>query len=72
MELITPNTGLIIWQAFVFLQILLFVVSWILILTTKTFDSKKRLTWLLATLLLPIIGSVIFLFSYSSLKTEKL
>jgi hypothetical protein len=56
MGLLTPGPGLIIWQMLIVTNIVLFAVSWIMILTTKAFDSRDRLSWLLATLLLPIVG----------------
>jgi hypothetical protein len=60
MELLTPGFGLIIWQLLVILSSLLFVISWVMILTAKNLDATERLTWMLGTLLLPVIGPVIF------------
>ncbi|WP_414693405.1 PLDc N-terminal domain-containing protein [Ohtaekwangia sp.] len=64
MELLTPGIGLLIWQVLIFVIAILFVVSWIIILRTKTLDSRDRLSWLLGTLLLPVIGPLIFLTKY--------
>jgi hypothetical protein len=61
MELLTPGIGLLLWQMLIFVIAILFAVSWIVILKTKTLDSRDRLSWLLGTLFLPIIGPVIFL-----------
>ncbi len=61
MELLTPGFGLLLWQVIVFGIAALFIVSWIVILKTKTLDSRDRLAWLLATLFLPVIGPLIFL-----------
>ncbi len=62
MELLTPGTGLIIWQLLVFLAVLLFLVAWIIILVSKKLDPRERLSWMLGTLFLPIVGPVIFFF----------
>ena len=72
MELHTPGTGLIIWQLLIFSMIILFVVSWIMILTTKAFDSKARLSWLIGTLLLPIVGPILFFIKRWKLYTKEI
>lgn len=61
MDLLTPGVGLLLWQILIFVIVILFAVSWIVILRTKAMDSRDRLAWLLGTLFLPIIGPVIFL-----------
>jgi len=61
MKLLTPGVGLLLWQVIVFVIAALFIVSWVVILKTKTLDSKDRLSWLLGTLFLPVIGPLIFL-----------
>jgi hypothetical protein len=60
MELLAPELGLLIWQVLFTLSSLLFLVSWIVILTKENLDTTERLTWMLGTLLLPVIGPVIF------------
>jgi hypothetical protein len=68
MELLTPGQGLILWQMLIVINIFLFAVSWIIILTTKVLDSRDRLSWLLATLLLPIVGPLLFLIKLKATK----
>jgi hypothetical protein len=68
MELIMPGSGLVIWQILIFTNIILFVVSWLMILTTKALDSRARLSWLLGTLFLPILGPLLFLVKYVRMK----
>lgn len=69
MELITPGWGLLLWQVLILITIILFVASWMMILTTKTFDSRDRLSWLLGTLLLPLVGPVLFFIKRRSRKS---
>jgi hypothetical protein len=60
MELISPGLGLIVWQMFVLLTVILFIVSWASLLTSKTLNSRNKLSWLLGTLFLPILGPILF------------
>jgi hypothetical protein len=71
MELLTPGYGLIFWQIIVMLSSLLFVVSWVMILIDKRLDATERLTWMLGTLLLPIIGAVIYFVKRSRVKARQ-
>lgn len=68
MELLIPGNGLIIWQLLTLLTIILVAVSWILILKTKSIDPTKKMIWLSGTLLVPVIGPILFFFSFASLK----
>lgn len=60
MDLLTPGIGLLIWQLFVMITVVLFVLSWIVILTTNRIAQSKKITWLLSTLLLPLVGPILF------------
>jgi hypothetical protein len=71
MELLTPGIGVLLWQVLIFVIAILFVVSWIVILKTKTLDSRDRLSWLLGTLFLPIIGPLIFLTKFLMTRKQK-
>lgn len=71
MDLLTPGTGLLIWQFLSLAITILFVVSWVVILKTNTLDSRDRLAWLLGTFFLPIIGPVIFLTKYLMARRQK-
>ena len=66
MELLSPGTGLIIWQLFTLLCTLLVIAAWVLIIRSKH-DPTTKLIWMLATLFLPILGPVLFFLSRSSL-----
>ncbi|MBJ6117311.1 PLDc N-terminal domain-containing protein [Pontibacter sp. BT310] len=68
METLTPNVGLIFWQMVIFSGLLLFLISWIMILVTSRLDGINKLIWLLGTLFLPVIGPLLFFFRYSSFK----
>jgi hypothetical protein len=67
MELLTPGIGLIIWQVVVLLHIILLAISWLTILTIKTWDGNTKLAWMLGTLFIPMIGSIVFFSSRRSL-----
>jgi hypothetical protein len=70
MELLSPGTGLIIWQLFALGCTLLFIAAWVVILRSKL-DPTTKLIWMLGTLFLPIIGPVLFFLSHSSLKKSQ-
>ncbi len=67
MELLSPGTGLIIWQLFAFGCALLFITAWVVILRAKL-DPTTKLIWMVGTLFFPFIGPVLFFLSRSSLK----
>jgi hypothetical protein len=71
MERLTPEIGLLVWQILIFVMTILLVVSWIFILKTETLDSRDRLSWLLGTLFLPVIGPLIFLRKYLMIRRQK-
>ena|GEM_PF-3200501 len=68
MELLSPDNFLIIWSSFYLVTILLVLLSWTLILTTKKIDPTKKLIWLLGTLYLPLVGPIFLFFSLKKLK----
>jgi hypothetical protein len=72
MQILNLDYGLIIFQAFVLITILLFIISWTIILLTKWIEPTKKLIWLIGTSLLPIVGPVLFFVSLKSLKMEGL
>ncbi len=69
MELLTPGYGLIVWQMLALLGSLLFLISWVMIFTAKNLNTTERLIWMLGTLLLPIVGPVLFLMKQLTAKT---
>ncbi|MFD2065665.1 PLDc N-terminal domain-containing protein [Pontibacter silvestris] len=68
MELVTPSFGLIVWQTMTFLSVIVFIVSWIMILRTNKLEAIQKIAWLIGTLFLPVIGPVIFFVKYSSFR----
>ena len=58
MELLTPGAGLIVWQMILFVNIVLIVISWIVILKMKEKDLTPKLLMIFLTLLVPIAGAV--------------
>jgi hypothetical protein len=48
-----------VWQIFAGISLLLFVISFILI--NKKLRDQEKILWLLGTVLLPILGPVLFL-----------
>jgi len=61
MELITPSNGLIIWQIVTLASIGLFVYCLIDILK-NSFEDNNKILWLFAVILLPVLGSCLYLF----------
>jgi hypothetical protein len=64
MDLIINEPGLIWWQATGLLAIILFVVSWMMILVSKRLVPAQKMVWLLGTLFLPVLGPLVFLLNY--------
>ena len=71
MELLSPDNFLIVWSSFYLVMMLLVLISWTLILTSKTIDSTKKLIWLLGTLYLPVVGPILLFFSLTKLKLAR-
>jgi len=71
MELNTLSAGLIVWQITIIIIAILLVIAWTIILVTDKFDSRDRLSWLLGTLFLPILGPMIFLFKYLRIRKSR-
>ena len=70
MELLTPSIGLIIWQILFLAAIVLFIVAWIKIVTSKTMSYNSKILWMFGTLVLPLIGPIVFLSSGHSRKSS--
>jgi hypothetical protein len=63
MDLLTPGTGLIIWQLLVVLSIALAALAWVKILLHEKMGTNTKLVWLVATALLPLAGPLLFFFA---------
>jgi len=50
-----------LWQIFAGISLLLFILSFIFILINKKLHNREKILWLLGTVLLPILGPVLFL-----------
>lgn len=60
MELVSAQTGVIIWQIFIAFHVILFMTAWTMILLSSRLNAPYTLAWMLGTLLLPVLGPVIF------------
>lgn len=60
MELLTPDTTIVVFQLAIAASWILFAIAWILILTHRAADATTKIVWLLGTLFLPIMGPVIY------------
>ncbi len=60
MELITPDIGLIIWTILCLLALTLMMVAIFSILKNDFKDTRAKLTWLIGSILLPIIGPILY------------
>ncbi|WP_165864810.1 PLD nuclease N-terminal domain-containing protein [Rufibacter latericius] len=61
MELLTPSTGLIIWQTISLFAIILQIVCLISLLKNNFRDGDK-LIWTIVVIFVPIAGSILYLF----------
>jgi hypothetical protein len=50
-----------IWRIFAGISLVLFIVSFVFILVNRQLRDREKILWLLGTLLLPILGPVLFL-----------
>jgi hypothetical protein len=64
----TVGQLIMIWQSFILVALITFVIAWVMILTSKSIEPSQKLVWLLGTLFLPVIGPIIFFSKYSGLK----
>lgn len=55
------SLGLILWQIIILVSIGLFIYSLVDILKSS-FDNNNKLIWLLVVLLVPFLGSILYLF----------
>lgn len=56
-----PWVLLELWQIFAGVSLLFFLVSLIFILINKKLGNQEKTLWLLGTVLLPIMGPILFL-----------
>ena len=61
MDIEIPQPVLIIWQIFAGISLLLFIISFIFILINKKLRDNEKILWLLGTVLLPVLGPILFL-----------
>lgn len=61
MDIEIPQSVLIIWRIFAGISLLLFIISFIFILINKKLKDNEKILWLLGTVLLPVLGPVLFL-----------
>ena len=66
MDLLTPGLSLLMWQLAIGAVTGLAIISWIILLSTNKLDPRDRLSWLIGTLLLPILGPLLFLIKYTN------
>ena len=60
MELVSAQIGVIIWQIVMSFHVILFMTAWTMILRNSRLNAPYKLAWMLGTLLLPVLGPVIF------------
>jgi hypothetical protein len=56
-----PSWLIFLWQILGGISLALFVTSFVFILLNKKLPNREKMLWLLGTLLLPIVGPVLFL-----------
>jgi hypothetical protein len=60
MELITPSYGLLIWTLLNILALTLMLSAVFSILKNDFKDSNSKLTWLIGSIFLPIVGPILY------------
>ncbi len=60
MDLLSPGSGLIIWQTLLLLYVGGFIWALVDILRSDFKDSVQKLVWIVVILFLPIIGTVLY------------
>lgn len=63
------SLGLMLWQIFTLISIGLFIFSLVDILKSS-FDNNNKLIWILVVLLVPVLGSILYLFIEKKQKTK--
>jgi len=61
MNLDIPYFLVVLWQIFAGISLALFIISFVFIFTNKVLNDKEKILWLLGTVLLPILGPILFL-----------
>jgi len=60
MEILQPGTVILLWSAFLAVQIILFVIALIHLLKSTFKDSTTKLIWLLVILFVPVAGPILY------------
>ncbi|HLT07156.1 MAG TPA: PLDc N-terminal domain-containing protein [Cyclobacteriaceae bacterium] len=61
MDLDIPPFLIVVWQVFAGISLAFFILSFVFILGNKRLPNREKMLWLLGTLLLPILGPILFL-----------
>jgi len=56
-----PSWVMLLWQIVAGIGLVLFLISFVLIFANKELPYREKMLWLLGTLLLPIVGPILFL-----------
>jgi len=68
MELLTPNTGLVIWQVLIFLLMIVTILfaGYTIFKIIKQDKEESKALWILLVLFFPILGSIIYWFNHNN------
>ena len=61
MALDIPSWLMLLWQIVGGVSLALFLISFVFILSNKELPNREKMLWLLGSLLLPIVGPILFL-----------
>lgn len=61
MALDIPSWLMLLWQIVGGISLALFLIAFVLILSNKELPNREKMLWLLGSLLLPIVGPILFL-----------
>lgn len=59
MEILTPEISLVVWQTLQIAHIVLFIIASIDILGSA-FSKNDKLTWFISSLIIPILGPILY------------
>jgi hypothetical protein len=72
MIVLAAGIGFLLWDIATYTGIFLLVVSWILIVTNKKLSYWTKVSWIVITLILPVLGPVVyFLYLLAQQKSAK-
>jgi len=71
MELLSPSAGLILWTVLSLTNLILCIIAIIKIANDKFIEPGKKIFWLLAIIIFPLIGALICIAFYRRARHQR-